>query len=475
MQLTYSAITLRLQKIEETMVDLRKQILHLKIENSQLKIENSQLKSDNAQLKTQLSLNSKNSSLPPSSDSKANIVPKVPSSPRSYHSGAERTLLPESMVTSREIRIIEKCPRCRSTMELTEESSLWQQIELPPIKPLVHQIELRVCRCPRCDLRVKPQLLPHEAMLLGPRLEGMVNLLMAQFRQGHGPVRDFLATLIPGLTLSQGLISKIKQRAASAFDHATESLTDQILKEQAPKYVDATGWRHQSTNWHTLILRTDRLIRYCIVRHQNSDTVASLLTKGPHWIVSDRGFALGKTSLHLHQYCLAHLLRNIQGSAEHVATSVEEAQTLGNTHELLQGLFHDRHRYEKKEISKSTYLQYSYDKWSAMNDNLTNLAEKAGHSKLKRFCRKALSDWKHFTTYLATDGPMTNNLAEEALRSLVIARKLCFGSRSEYGRNWRERLHSCVETLHRQGKSVLDFLTDTIRSSRLDTPFPTIA
>ena len=46
---------------------------------------------------------------------------------------------------------------------------------------------------------------------------------------------------------------------------------------------------------------------------------------------------------------------------------------------------------------------------------------------------------------------MTNNLAEEALRTLVIARKLCFDSRSEYGRTWQAVIQSCVETLHRQG------------------------
>lgn len=475
MKLTYSALEIRLQKLEEASTGLHKEIKHLKIENLQLRVENAQLKEENAQLKSQINLNSKNSSRPPSSDYKANIVSKVTNDSRTYHPGAARTLLPENMVTSREIRTIEKCPRCRSAMELTEEKSLWQQIELPPIKPLVHQIELKTCRCPRCDLKVTPELLPHETMLLGPRLEGMVNLLMAQFRQGHQPVRNFLGMLIPGLTLSQGLISKIKQRAALAFDHATEKLTDQILKESGPKYVDATGWRHQNTNWHTVILRTDKLIRYSIVRHQNSDTIASLLTKGPHWIVSDRGFALGKTSKCIHQYCLAHLLRNIQGSAEHLETNIEEAQILGDTHELLQNLFHERHRYEKQEITKSTYLQYSYGKWASMRENLENLAEKAEYSKLKRFCRSVLSDWKQFMAYLSTDGPMTNNRAEEALRSLVIARKLCFGSRSEYGRRWRENLHSCVETLHRKGTSILDFLSDTIQAYRMGTSLPTIA
>ena len=71
-------------------------------------------------------------------------------------------------------------------------------------------------------------------------------------------------------------------------------------------------------------------------------------------------------------------------------------------------------------------------------------------------------------TYLKNpEFPMTNNLAEEALRNLVIARKLCFGSRSEYGKRWRESLHSCIETLKRQGQSILDFLAETIQQARM--------
>nr|WP_242678198.1 hypothetical protein [Neochlamydia sp. AcF84] len=58
--------------------------------------------------------------------------------------------------------------------------------------------------------------------------------------------------------------------------------------------------------------------------------------------------------------------------------------------------------------------------------------------------------------------PMINNATEESLRNLAIARKLFLGSQSIYGKRWREMLHSCIETLHRQRKSVQDFLKDAI-------------
>lgn len=426
------------------------------------------------QLEARLGKNSKNSSKPPSSDQKPNKPPSDASAkPRPYHSGMKRQLLPEEMITSRETRKTEVCPRCRSTMELTGEVTCWQQVDLPPIKPLVHQIELQTCQCPKCHLINTPELSESEVFLLGPRLEGLVNLLMTQFRQGHQPVRQFFSLLIPGLLLSQGLISKIKKRAATAFDHANNLLRGTILQREEPIHVDATGWRHRGKNYHAVILRSGSLIQYSIVSHQNGATIKQLLYSGKSMrVVCDRGLAIKKVALRSLQYCLAHLLRNLKGAAEHPSTKVAETQLLGEMHETLQGLFHDKHCYERGKLKRPTWLQYGYRKWQFMRETVDTLLEQKPHPVLNRFCKRLLRDWKHFMVYLSSGGPMTNNLAEEALRNFVIVRKLCFGSRSEYGRRWREGVQSCVETLRRQGLSVLDFLAETIQASRAGTPYP---
>lgn len=73
-----------------------------------------------------------------------------------------------------------------------------------------------------------------------------------------------------------------------------------------------------------------------------------------------------------------------------------------------------------------------------------------------------------------SDYPITNNPAEEALRSLVIPRKLCFGSRSEYEGAWRADIQRCIKTFSRKGRSLLDFLADAIRAYRHGNPSPGI-
>ena len=429
-----------------------------------------------ASLEAQLNKNSRNSSKPPSSDQKGNVPQseRNKTKRRPYHPGASRQCLPQDMVTSREKRRIEICPRCRSQMEPTGKSLKWQQVETPKIKPLVHEIELMTCQCTRCHLVQTPKLAPHEMPLMGPNLEAFVNLLMIQFRQSHRLVRGFIEMFIPGFRLSQGAICKAKRRAAEGFSQVAERIIEKLLASEDAKYADATGWRHRAQNWNVITIRDSVLKRYCLREKRNGEVMAKILHRPVDLLVVDRGLSIQKVQVKRVQYCLAHFLRNIQGIAEDPRVSIEETQTLGEIHDALQCLFHLQHRYARSEISLSTWRQYSYREWSWMQETFEQLQDTTECEALRRFCKRCLADWKHFRTYLAQDGPMTNNLAEEGLRNLVIARKLCFGSRSVYGLKWREALHSCAETLKRQGRSVMAFFAETIRAHRMGDPCPAI-
>lgn len=426
-----------------------------------------------ADLEAKLGKNSRNSSKPSSSDQKPNQIPKPKAEKRPFHSGASRQLLPESMVTSREERRIDSCPRCRSGMVPTGEVIKWQQVELPDIKPLVHQWELHVCRCPKCELVATPELQPSEQLLLAPRLEALINLCLGRFRLGHLMVREFVATLVPHLKLSQGLISKVKRRAARALEAPRQQIMAKILETDAPKCVDATGWRHLGVNEHVIVTRVSNLVAFHFVSHQNKATIASLLPGKRLQLVSDRGLAVGGLDLRTHQYCLTHLLRNIEGLADHPLTTLQEAQQLGELHEGIQLLFVDKHRLDRNEISESTWRQYGYRAWQHLKELVEKILEGNPSKKVRRALRRIQREWNHFMVYLrCRDHPMTNNAAEESLRALVIARKLCFGSRSEHGRKWRAAIQSCIETLHRHDRSILDFLTNALQADRTKCPCP---
>jgi hypothetical protein len=77
-------------------------------------------------------------------------------------------------------------------------------------------------------------------------------------------------------------------------------------------------------------------------------------------------------------------------------------------------------------------------------------------------------DQKYLFTFLRHRGvPPTNNLAEQAIRHLVIFRKICFGTRSDTGLITHGILTSLVQTARRQGVHPRQFLQILLTA---DTP-----
>jgi transposase len=64
------------------------------------------------------------------------------------------------------------------------------------------------------------------------------------------------------------------------------------------------------------------------------------------------------------------------------------------------------------------------------------------------------------------NGPPTNNLAERALRPLVIFRKVCQGSRSTNGSENVAIFSSLTQTAKLQGQSVLGLLHQLLTGNR---------
>jgi transposase len=77
-------------------------------------------------------------------------------------------------------------------------------------------------------------------------------------------------------------------------------------------------------------------------------------------------------------------------------------------------------------------------------------------ARLQKRLRRYGDEW---LTFLDHPGVApTNNLAEQALRAVVILRKLTFGSRTRAGAKRLGTMMTVIETAKRQGRSVLNFL-----------------
>ena len=83
--------------------------------------------------------------------------------------------------------------------------------------------------------------------------------------------------------------------------------------------------------------------------------------------------------------------------------------------------------------------------------------------KTARSCREILAAEASLWTFAETEGvEPTNNAAERAVRHAVCWRKTSYGTDSERGSRFVERMLTAVASCRAQGRGVLDFFTRAI-------------
>jgi transposase len=68
----------------------------------------------------------------------------------------------------------------------------------------------------------------------------------------------------------------------------------------------------------------------------------------------------------------------------------------------------------------------------------------------------------------------TNNLAEQAIRFVVLDRLVTHGTRSEAGNRWCERIWTVIATCSQQGRSVFEYLNAAVMAYFHQTEAPSL-
>jgi transposase len=96
-------------------------------------------------------------------------------------------------------------------------------------------------------------------------------------------------------------------------------------------------------------------------------------------------------------------------------------------------------------------------------EQLLERAEKADIKGVSGSCSDILLHREALWTFVTHEGvEPTNNHGELELRDFVLWRKRSFGTQSDRGERFAERLMTVVRTARKQGKAVLDFMVRSI-------------
>lgn len=424
--------------------ELRAEVTRLQGENAQLREENGRLRRENGQLRAELEKAS-GKKAPPPSFVKANREAKEKKGRKrreSKHNQARKLEKP----TRVEKRRLEACPDCGEALQGESIYYRRQVIEIPAPQP-VEVIEYQIERgwCSNCRCWQSPQLNWSGVVMgqgrIGVRLAGLVAYLRAQLRVPIRTIQQYLET-VHQLKLSVGEISGLCQRVVRELAAAGEQLQAEV-RASPVIHMDETGWREDGQNGYIWCLVSDspQPVRYYEYHQSRAQAVAhEMLDTFKGHLVSD--FYAGYNGYTgPHQRCWVHLLRDLHDLRDQHTGDAEVVAWVLAVKALYQ-------RAQEAVASAQTQQdrQTFYDLLVMMTRDLALPYAQVDHPCRALAKRLLRHEDELFQFVRHPDVPSDNNLAERALRSLVVQRKISGGSRSPAGSKTRMGLASLFET-----------------------------
>lgn len=436
-----------------------------------------QLLGEIKELKRRLGQDSSNLDKPPSTDPPGR--PPKPKRERGKrrpggqpgHEGHARELLPPEQVDEIREHKPPACSDCGRKLRGSDPSPLRHQVtEVPPVKPTVveHRLHSLKCGCGKWTRGELPADVPTGAF--GPRLQALVGLLTGAYRVSKRNTVQLLSDCF-GVQIALGSIKRLEDDLSVALAAPVEEAKEYVRSQPAVG-MDETSWR-QAGRKAWLWTAVTSLVAVFVIRFSRGSKVAKELVGEDYTgrIVSDRWSGYTWVSPRRRQLCWAHLKRDFQKIAE----AGGELAAIG---EALQArrkqLFAWWHRVRDGTLRRSSFQAYVRPLRAEVKD-LLRQGKACTDEKLAGMCREILKLEVAMWTFVRVEGvEPTNNDAERALRHAVIWRKTSFGTQSEAGTTFVERILTVVSTLRLQRRSVLDYLAEVCSAALEDRAGPSL-
>lgn len=218
-------------------------------------------------------------------------------------------------------------------------------------------------------------------------------------------------------------------------------------------YVDETGYKLNGDQWWLWTFVCRDVVLFVIRESRSKNVVEEILGKRFNGIIGCDGWKTYEGFSDRLQRCWAHLLRE----SFHLK---EKYRDFEKFHEILKELFA---RIIKIRL-KPPDLEERKELVKEMKDILLGTAKRMSkHDHFKEFAGKienGLNYWFTCVEYL--DIEPTNNFAEQALRELIVQRKIMGGLRSEKGAETLEIISTMIATWKKQRKPLLETMKSYI-------------
>lgn len=439
----------------------------------QLEAFATQLAAQVAQLEAKLQQNSSNSSRPPSSDGPQHKrgVPRPPSPRRrggqAGHSKHERVILPPDQVVDHRPS---HCGCCGTSLAGDDpDPSIDQVIELPEqLRRVIHH-RRHTLDCPLCQARTTAAPAPEAANGFGPRLQAAMAYFSGVGRLSKRSIRLLFSDLFD-IPMALGSVSKLEARTSRALHSIHDEALDHTRTLDAN--VDETGWK-QGAKKAWLWAAVTRLVTvFLIRRHRDRAAFDDLVGPTPGVLTTDRYSVYTHLPGEKRQVCWAHLRRDFQAMIDRR----DPGSGVGD--ELLLHADILAQEWLKVRLGTRTRAWFRREILPWLRGEVHQLLEAGSRCdgvKTAVVCGELLSLEASLWTFASRPGvEPTNNAAERAVRHAVCWRKTSYGTDSDRGSRFVERILTIVASCRSQGRDVMAFLTQAITAHQDQSRKPSI-
>jgi len=437
-----------------------------------------------------LSKNSSNSGKPPSSDditkpkaNKKNKKDKCKIGGQPGHERHERPLFSEEEINKFHPYILTACPDCHAEVSIIDgKPRIIQQVELIEVPLVREEHRSYPVWCPKCG---KIHYMPfpptvYKEGLFKERLTSLVAYMKNVCHASFSTIRKYIRDVL-GENVSRGYLCKVIEKVSLSLEAPYNELLDRLPLETIVN-VDETGHKENGDKFWTWVFKAELYVLFKIDKSRGSKVLIDVLGKEFNGVLGcDYFSAYHKYMKDFNisiQFCIAHLIRNIR-----FLTTLTDAETKAYGQKLLgevKNMFkviHDRDSMTPQTFR--TALEHAKQKISkaALNDVPSKMNKKGKEEKreAQNMANRFRLHGKAYFEFITTPGiDPTNNVAEQAIRFVVIDRHVTQGTRSVKGRQSNERLWTVIATCSLQGRSVFNFILESVKAYFHDQPAPSL-
>ena len=388
------------------------------------------------------------------------------------HPGSRRKTPPR--VDARAEHRLAACPCCGGELRRCGRTRTRVIEDIPrDITPVVTEHTLHRDYCPGCKKHVEPVVpdaMPNAA--LGHHVVALSGWFHYGLGVTIGQTRDILSSHLHA-TITAGGLADAWARMAEALRPWYDRIAEE-LRATACLHADETGWRVDGqTHWLWCFADTEACL-YRIDRSRGGPALHKFFTDAfAGTLVSDFWAAYEQVCCDDRQYCLVHLLRELEKVDERNHSPAWAAFA-----KLLRRLVKDGIRLRKRpDFTPEKYRS----RIRLINRRLNKLADDAaaglyGDPDAVRLGERVSRHRDHLFTFLDKPHvPFDNNHAERQVRPAVILRKNILCNRSAGGADTQAVLMSVFRTLKLRGhdptKTIASALRELLQTGTLP-PLP---